>query len=152
MEECMKKMAHSLSWLITVLIILGLGACRSTKEVEWYIPEVVDIHTTKLVVGWDGVYTGIIPSASGMGIDVLIMLNRDDTYMLRYTYVDKPEKTYNSSGSFKWDRTEEMIILSVKDLPPYYKVGQNKLTQLDLNGKYITDDLAEGYVLTKIAP
>ena len=77
-----------------------------------------------------------------MGVDVLIMLNRYDTYMLRYSYVGRPEiNTYK--GSFKWDRTEEMIILSIKDLPPYYKVGQNKLIQLDLNGKYITDDMAD---------
>jgi uncharacterized lipoprotein NlpE involved in copper resistance len=152
MEECMKKKTHWLSWLVTALIVLGLGACRSTREVEWYIPEVVDIHTTKLVIGWDGVYTGTIPSFSGMGINVLIMLNRDDTYMLRYTYVDRPQKIYTSKGSFKWDKTEEMITLKEKDLPPYYKVGENKLIQLDMNGKYITDDLAEGYVLKKIAP
>ena len=61
MGDCMKKKTYLFSWLITALIILGLGACRSTREVEWYIPEVVDIHTTKLVMGWDGVYTGIIP-------------------------------------------------------------------------------------------
>jgi uncharacterized lipoprotein NlpE involved in copper resistance len=154
MEEHMKKKNYLLVWLIPALIIIGLGACRSTKEkeVEWYIPEVVDIHTTKLVMGWDGAYTGIIPSASSMGIDVLIMLNYDDTYMLRYKYVDKPEKIYTSKGSFKWDKSEEMIILPVKNLPPYYKVGQNKLIQLDMNGKYITDDLAEGYILRKIAP
>ena len=148
----MKKKTHWLSWLVTVLIVFGLGACRSTKEMEWHIPEVVDIHTTKLVVGWDGAYTGTIPSASGAGIDVLIMLNRDDTYMLRYTYVDSLQKIYTSKGSFKWDRTEEMITLKEKDLPPYYKVAQNKLIQLDMNARYISDDPAGGYVLKKIAP
>jgi hypothetical protein len=152
MEEHMKKKIYLLFWLITALIIFGLGACRSTKEVEWYIPEVVDMHTSKIAASWDGVYTGIILSTSGIGIDVIIMLNRDDTYMLRYSYVSKPEKIHNSKGSFKWDKTEEIIILPVKELPPYYKVAQNKLIQLDLNGKYITDDLAEGYVLRKIAP
>jgi len=148
----MKKITHLLSWLITALIILGLGACPSNKEAEWYIPEVIDMHTTRLVGSWDGVYTGIIPSAGGMSIDVLIMLNRDDTYMLRYSYVSKPENIFAYTGSFKWDKNEEMIILKLKDLPPYYKVGQNKLIQLDMNGKYITDELAEGYVLRKIAP
>jgi len=136
---------------MTALIVLGLGACRTTKEAEWYAPEVVDMHNTKISASWDGAYTGIIPSASGMGIDVLIMLNRDDTYMLRYTYVGKPE-IYTSNGSFKWDKTGEMITLPVKNFPPYYKVAQNKLIQLDMDGKYITGNLAESYVLTKIAP
>jgi len=148
----MKKITHWLSWLITALIILGLGACRTTKEVAWDTPEIVDMHTTKIAGSWDGAYTGIIPSANGTGINVLIMLNLDETYMLRYSYISKPENILTSRGSFKWDRTGEMITLKVKDLPPYYKVGQNKLIQLDMNGKYITDDLAEGYVLRKIAP
>jgi len=148
----MKKITQGLSWLITALIILGLGACRTTKETEWHIPEIVDIHTTKIAASWDGAYTGIIPSASGTSIDVLIMLNLDDTYMLRYSYVDRPENILTSRGSFKWDRTGEMITLKVKDLPPYYKVGQNKLIQLNMYGKYITDDLGEGYILRKIAP
>jgi len=148
----MKKKIYLVSWLITALIILGLGACRTTKEAEWYVPEVVDMHNTKISVSWDGAYTGIIPSSSGTGVDVLIMLNRDDTYMLRYMYFDRPEKIYTSKGSFKWDKSGEMIILPVKNLPHYYKVAQNKLIQLDMNGKYITDDRAEGYVLRKIAP
>jgi len=148
----MTKTTHWLSWLVTALIILGLGACNSTKEVEWYIPETVDIHTTRIAASWDGAYTGIIPSTSGNSIYVLIMLNRDDTYMLRYSYVDKPLNIFISRGSFRWDKTGEMITLKVKNLPPYYKVGRNKLIQLDMNGKYITDDLAEGYVLRKIAP
>jgi uncharacterized lipoprotein NlpE involved in copper resistance len=152
MEEFMKKKTYLLSWLITALIILGLGACQSTKEAEWYIPEVVDMHTTKLAVSWDGAYTGIIPSASGIGIDVLIMLNHDDTYMLRYSYIGKPEKIYTSRGSFKWDKNGEMITLKVKDLPPYYKVGQNRLIQLDQNAKIITDDMDEHFILKKIAP
>jgi len=143
---------HLLSWLVSAFIILGLGACPSNKKAEWYIPEIVDTQTTRLSASWDGVYTGIILSASGISIDALIMLNRDNTYMLRYTPVGKPENIYTSGGSFKWDETEEIIILPIKDLSPFYRVTKNKLIQLDMYGENITYDFTENFVLKKIAP
>jgi hypothetical protein len=33
--------------------------------------------------------------------------------------------------------------------PPYYKLGENTLTHLDLDGNVITGDLADDYVLKK---
>jgi len=70
---------------------------------------------------------------------------------MRYDYVDRPNGTYNWTGSFKWDKTGNIITLNSgdKELPSYYKVGENTLTQLDTRGKVITGDLADDYVLTK---
>jgi uncharacterized lipoprotein NlpE involved in copper resistance len=101
---------------------------------------------------WDGAYTGIIPSASGSGISVLIVLNQNGTFVIGYSYVDRPDNNFSHKGSFKWDKTGEIIILEVKDMPPYYKVASNKLIQLDMNGEYITGALAENYILKKIMP
>ncbi|MDR0472713.1 MAG: copper resistance protein NlpE [Treponema sp.] len=151
----MKRILLSLYWVTAALIILGQGSCRSKQEMVWYKSagrNASDFHTSKISLDWDGVYTGTIPSASGLDIDVLIMLNFDGTYSLRRSPVDRPENVVNSTGTFKWDKYEEMIILKIKDWPPYYKPVTNKLIQLDADGKYFTGDLAGRYVLKKIAP
>ena len=146
----MKKTTILLYWLIVVLAILGLGACSSTQSLDKDNSGSVDIHSSKTSLNWAGVYSGTIPSASGSGINVLLTLNRDNTFSLSYSYIDKPENSFTNGGTFKWDKTGSIIILKVKKLPPYYMVGENKLTQLDMSGKIITGELAEDYVLKKL--
>jgi uncharacterized lipoprotein NlpE involved in copper resistance len=98
---------------------------------------------------WNGVYTGTIPSASGPGIDVRLKLNDDQSFELNYKYLDRPDSPFNWTGSFKWDDTGSIITLDITDVPPHYRVGENKLIQLDMNGKQITGALADNYVLKK---
>jgi uncharacterized lipoprotein NlpE involved in copper resistance len=151
----MKKIVHSFFWTITVMIILGLGSCRTYQETEQYKPKRVKVSNFNVPVtnlSWGGVYTGTIPSANGFDINVLLKLNLDKTYKLSYSYADMPEYVFNSTGTFKWDEYREIIVLKIKEWPPYYKVGSFKLTVLDLNGKYITDSPAKKYVLKKITP
>jgi hypothetical protein len=57
---------------------------------------------------------------------------------------------FTGSGTFKWDNDGGVIILDTADFPPYYRVGENKLIQLDMQGKIITGSLAENYVLKKV--
>jgi len=127
--------------LMAALAISGLDSCRSNQR--------VDIHNSKNSVDWDGVYTGTIPSASGTGINVRLKLNTDQSFELRYEYPDKSDKPFNWAGSFQWDVTGNIITLAVADAPPHYKVGENKLIQLDMKGKPISGKLADNYVLKK---
>jgi len=127
--------------LVAVLAVTGLISCQQNRKV-------IDIHNSRISLDWTGEYTGTIPSASGMGIDVSLKLNVDDTYELTYDYVGKPE-TFTNKGVFTWDETGEFVKLDITDLPSHYKVAQNKLIQLDMNGKYITGKLADQYILRK---
>jgi uncharacterized lipoprotein NlpE involved in copper resistance len=128
--------------LMTIIVILGLSSCLSNKGSA-------DTHTSKLSLNWDGVYTGIIPSASGNGIDVRLKLNLDQTFELSYKYLDKPDGQFNWKGSFQWDKSECVITLDIADAPPHYKVAENKLIQLDMKGKPISGKLADNYMLWK---
>jgi uncharacterized lipoprotein NlpE involved in copper resistance len=144
----MKKIIYSLSLLVTALIIAGLGSCRTNQAADDN-SRIVDIHNSRISLDWNGGYSGIIPSADGPGISVLIVLNSDDTFELSYSYLKQPEDQYTSKGSFKWNDAGNIITLEVEDWPPYYLVGENKLIQLDMEGKVITGNLAENYVLKK---
>jgi len=128
--------------LIALLVISGLASCLSTRGID-------DAHNSKNSLDWAGVYTGTIPAADVSGINVRLMLSQDETFVLQYEYLDRPSNQFNSTGSFKWDKKGNIIILNVKDMPPYYKVEENRLIQLDMNGKPITGNLADNYVLTK---
>jgi uncharacterized lipoprotein NlpE involved in copper resistance len=127
---------------LTALVIFVLGACLSNKIVD-------KDHNARNSLDWDGVYTGTIPSASGPGIDVRMKLNKDQSFELNYKYLDRSDGHFNWTGSFKWDDEGGIITLDITDAPPHYIVAQNKLIQLDTNGKQISGKLADNYVLKK---
>ncbi|MDR0379793.1 MAG: copper resistance protein NlpE, partial [Candidatus Accumulibacter sp.] len=52
------------------------------------------------------------------------------------------------SGTFRWDKGRNVIALDAENFPPYYRVGEDRLIQMDMEGNPITGDLADNYVLT----
>ena len=64
---------------------------------------------------------------------------------------EKAGKLSRSPGVYLMkDKTGSIITLNIKDISPHYKVGENTLTQLDLDGNEISGELAENYILRKI--
>ena len=101
-------------WFSLVLtIITGLSSCQTTKAINAE-PKSNDQN-------WTGVYTGIIPSASGMGIDVRITLNSDNTFELRYQYVGKDDDTFIRIGTFTLNETGDLITLNSENTSRYYR-------------------------------
>jgi uncharacterized lipoprotein NlpE involved in copper resistance len=122
--------------------VLGLGSCLSNRA--------SDIHNSRISLDWAGLYTGTIPSASHPGIDVRLTLNTDQSYELNYVYLDRPDGSFTWKGSFQWDEKGSIIKLDINEAPPYYKVEQDKLIQLDMKGKPIKSRQPDNYVLNKI--
>lgn len=108
----------------------------------------VDEHNAKNSLDYKGTYTGKVPTASGEGMVVSVTLN-DDTFVKTTQYVGKPE-TFEEKGNYTWNAEGNTVILEgVKDAPNKYFVGENTLTQLDMDGNKITGDLADQYILKK---
>ena len=128
--------------LMVTLVVFGLSSCVSTRGID-------GTHNSRNSLDWAGVYTGTIPAADVSGINVRLRLNQDESFVLQYEYLDKPDNQFNWTGSFTWDKKGNIITLKLKDTPPYYKVEENRLIQLDMKGKPITGNLADNYVLTK---
>ena len=127
-------------FFMTAIAIFGLASCLSTQGSN---------QNSKTSLDWAGVYTGTIPSASGSGINVRLKLSQDQSYELRYEYLDKPDNSFTFKGTFKWDDTGNIVILEIADAPSHYKVVKNKLIQMDMEGKPIKGRLANNYVLKK---
>jgi len=139
----MNRKTLLVSLLMAILIVSGLTSCATSKG--------LDAHNSRNSLDWAGVYAGTIPAADGVGIDVRLRLNSDESFMLWYDYLDRPNGQYNWTGSFKWDNKGNTVILNLneKEVPPYYKVVENALIQLDMKGKQIKGKLADDYVLKK---
>jgi hypothetical protein len=137
LPEIMKYM------LLAVFLITGLFSCASNRA--------PDIHTPEISMSWSGTYRGVTPAADCPGIDVQIVLNYDRTYNLWYRYIDRDNSSFYREGSFTWDKTGRIVILNIKDFPPYYQAAEGRLVQLDMKGKRITGALADNYILEQIS-
>ncbi|GBR77542.1 lipoprotein NlpE [Candidatus Termititenax dinenymphae] len=131
--------------LVMVMVLLfGLSACKKQQA-----SAIDSAHNSQNSLNWDGVYTGVIPAADGPGIDVKLTLGLDYKYTLTYKYLEKTG-TFNHSGTFVWSSDGSNITLDTDQVPNHYKVGENILWQLDLQGNRITGSLADKYTLQKV--
>ena len=121
----------------------------SVSEFSAIAKGVADGHNAKNSLDYQGTYKGTIPTASGEGMTVTITLN-EDTYVKKTEYVNKKNATTEDKGKYAWnDKGNTIILDGIKDAPNQYFVGENTLTQLDMEGNKITGDMAELYILTK---
>lgn len=144
--------------ILSLTACLVLAACGpSPKEPSATVltetataETVVDQHNSQNSLDWAGTYRGVVPCADCEGIDTLLTLNMDNSYLLSTTYLGKEGDAIQQQGSFKWDAKGSVIqLLNQKDAPALYKVGENQLFQLDMAGQVITGDLADNYKLIK---
>ena len=124
-------MRKSLLGAAAALLVLNLFSCATRTH-------------------WAGVYTGLIPSASGEGINVKVTLNADETYKVEYRYVGRSDEVFTNAGKFNWNLEKDTIIIEREGEPPsYYKLGEKALIHLDIEGNVITGQLAHSYILRK---
>ncbi len=94
-----------------------------------------------------GVYGGELPCVDCEAIVTNLVLDRDNSYELRYVYEGKSADEFVRTG--KWSIEGHRLILEGVDYE--YKIDGEDLQQLDLSGNLITGDLAGNYMLSRIA-
>lgn len=112
------------------------------------------IHTadnSETSLDWDGIYIGTTPCANCEGIETELTLRKDKTFVLKTKYLGKgPGNIIVEKGTFSWDGTGAVIVLNgLEHRPNQYKVGENHLVQMDMEGNIIEGDLASKYILQK---
>ena len=134
-----RRLGAILAWALVMSACAG--SAPALREAE---------HNSRNSLDWAGTYAGLIPSAGGMGIVVRLTLNEDGTYALHYHYVGRQDPDFRSTGNFTWDNAGSVITLDLDSSGSrHYRVGENMLLQLDLEGREITGELAQMYVLRK---
>jgi copper homeostasis protein (lipoprotein) len=109
-----------------------------------------DGHTAQNSLDVNGTYTGVLPCASCEGIETSLTLS-GDTFSLTEKYIKGEGFVATSTGSFTWKDGRVIVLKDTKNASRLlmYKVQENKLVQLDVEGKVITGKLESFYVLSK---
>ena len=154
----MKKVVIAVS-----LVFLSLISCQKQAEKDGKSDDtttvvndsasstVSDEHNSQNSLDYLGMYKGVLPCADCNGISTNIILNKDLSYEIITVYLGKREIIHREKGTFTWNKEGNTIILNeIKNAPNQYFVGENTLIQLDMEGKRITGELANKYVLVKL--
>src|SRR5688572_14827316 len=131
-------------FLLFGLVLLSLLSCKTNKQAA--------SHNSMNSLDWVGIYTGSLPCADCQGMNTMLKLNKDLTYVIETKYTGKSNEIYKSTGTFIWDKSGNKITLNSNAqniLASSYAVGENRLTQLDANGNMVTGELANKYILNK---
>ena len=126
------------------LILITIFACAAL----WGCVHADGGHSSRDSLDWAGTYVGILPCADCPGIHTTMTLNPDQTYALSTRYEGRQDATFEQKGVFSWSPDGSMLILDDAKTSAY-KVGENTLRHLGMDGRVITGDLAENYVLRK---
>ncbi len=145
--------------LLIALLAITLVSCTNqskkqdgTHQDETSLNEgVIDSHTSEMSLDWAGVYEGMLPCADCEGIETIIELKDDRTYIAHYTYLGsrEDENKFTYEGTFTFDVLGNTITLQSEGETSQYKVGENQLTMLNQDGQLNTGELADFYVLKK---
>jgi len=143
-----------------LLPLVALSAClfscgqpTTTDKVESPVldtltTEAKEAHTSENSLDWAGTYEATLPCADCPGIKSIITLNSDNSFSISNEYLER-NSVVKDSGKFMWHDTGSVVHLSSIETNVKLKVGENKLIQLDSDGKEITGSLADMYVYTK---
>ena len=138
---------------LCLTLVIFVTSCNSGKKNESQTIEDQSIESmgdnSMTSLDWAGTYQGELPCADCDGIQTVITINQDNTYIIKETYLGKDAKPYETNGTFKWDDKGQKIILSDAARHPYF-VGENTLTLLDDNGDKIIGDMESLYILNKV--
>lgn len=130
-------------------LVLITTACKDKKESkkENTISEIAitDEQNIDNSLNWEGSYFGVIPCASCPGISTLITLNENGIYEKTIEYLGSDDSPKTTKGELIWDKEKSKITIEEDN----YLVDEGKLFMLDKEGKVITGELAENYILFK---
>lgn len=149
-------------YFISAILFIILASCQKQNDKEASLnndsivksdsvsSDNVDKHTAQNALDYLGVYKGVLPCADCEGIQTTITLNENLTYSIKTQYLGKGAKVFEKNGMYKWnDKGNTLVLGDSENVPRYYFVGENMLTQLDMSGKKIIGDLADSYQLNK---
>ncbi len=143
--------------VFSVCLVLFLS-CKNNKtsdneevEAQTEIEQVPDMSTSQIALDWQGSYSGILPCADCEGIKTEVVLINDNSYEIKRVYMGKDDTVFEETGSLQWTEDGGTVVLTNKENAhaTLFKVGENHLRQLDLEGKPIEGNLAEMYILQK---
>ena len=151
----MKKL--NLLYVGIAFLVLAIMSCKNRKtsgttDNQNVKTETDKAHNSKNTLDWAGVYKGVLPCTDCEGIETMIRITSNNTFVLETKLLGKSKEVNTEVGTFHWDDSGNKIFLDERNKssgPFAFAVGENKLTQLDINGNYIGGKPSDKDVLKK---
>jgi heat shock protein HslJ len=136
--------------ILAIIIVFFFCACQGNKDTSnnEQHATATPADNSRTALDWPGTYTGTLPCADCEGIATALTITSEGKFILQTRYLGKSEEINTQEGRFEWDNDGNIIKLSGVE-PGRYQVGEDKLFQLDQEGKRIAGNLAEKYILTR---
>lgn len=98
-----------------------------------------------------GVYYGMLPCDDCYGVKTTLALNANNSYIKITQMTGKSQRDYVEKGKYSLGDKNNTIVLTPRkgSTQSQYMVANNKLFQLDNNGKPFSGKEAERYVLNR---
>ena len=118
--------------LVSILVLLSLLSCNHTS------------------IDYVGVYEGKLPCDGCDEVETKLTLKEDEAYMLYEIYKSSNgNEIKRITGNFEWTDTQDVLVIQqVEALPIYFKIEENRVIQLDPQGKPYRNE--QDFILTKI--
>ena len=130
----------------TTLLAMGLLSCNSSKSTTQN--ESTDAHTSQTSLDWAGTYSGYLPCSACDEMETELTLNSDNNYVLTQTKGEQDSKV--TEGKFVWKENHIVLENMPKEFDSnVFKVEEDRIRMLDKNGKTISDDSENSYLLGK---
>lgn len=142
-------MKMKLYFAAIVLSMTTLASCNGNKKAESTnvadTTQVADMHTAEISLDYYGEYKGTIPAADCPGIEMTLVLNKDNTFTIHSSYIDR-KTVVDEAGTF----SIEGNILTLKEKAgstSYYKVQEGRVVMLNAEKQPAEGAMADAYVL-----
>lgn len=145
----MKMKQLKFAFLIA-LVAITIASCKNTNK-KTDQTQLSDGHTSENALDWQGTYSGNLPCADCEYIETELTLTNDMNYVLTSQYMGKAKSNSDTlKGQFTWEGNNiKLEGIPENERPSMYKVEENQLRQLDLEGNIITSELEQQYVMHK---
>jgi copper homeostasis protein (lipoprotein) len=145
--------------LILAMIFLVNAGCSSfnsgkttTDKKDGISNKIVEGHSSKVSLDWSGTYSGVLPCADCEGIRTTLILQHDQTFVLKSFYIGMSGQEDVQRGTFIWNEFGNEIALTENgEDAVHILVGENRLFVLDREGNRITGDMADLYILNRVS-
>jgi heat shock protein HslJ len=99
-----------------------------------------------------GVYRGILPYPNTDGVETIINIKKDGTYLFRSRAVGNPDDTFEMKGRYNLNRKGIVTLdrTGEQSVSALYTAGRDIITQLDSAGQAIPGDSAGRFILKRI--
>ncbi|MBR8730388.1 hypothetical protein IX332_001732 [Porphyromonas levii] len=143
-----------ISLLLVACATLLFASCESKESNNSEEQAAVETETTEVVAetpSYVGSYEGTLPCADCSGILTKLTVREDTTYDLSTEYLGKKDAKFEESGVYELNGDLIVLITPSSGEKTYYKILENSVALVDSTGVLNTGELADKYILTKIA-